>query len=196
MRRLTVFVAVLVGLIVAPTAAFAATSAYPPPPPPLTVSSTTITAGGAVTISGTGMDPNETVAISVTVSASGLRSAGAAFVDDVPPFTVQATAAGTFTASVTLNTTGVNTITATGQTSGRSESVQVTVTAPASTSTAPSTVATVQGNQGTGGGGNLSYTGTNRDMIVFGAIGGVLAIIIGGGLIWLGVSRRARRQSA
>ena len=170
------------------TSATAAVAApYPPASPALTVSSTSVTAGGSVTLSGDGFDANESIVISdeVRAAGSGLRATGGAFVAASTLTTVTADASGSFSATVTLNAVGQHAITATGQTSGRSVTVIVTVTAAESTG---SGAAVAPGEAG--GNGGLSYTGTNQSMIVFGALGGLLAIIIGGGLLWLGVSRR------
>lgn len=188
-RRLVVLLAAMIGLVAVPVTAMAAPAPYPPGAPSITLSPSTITLGGTITISGTGFGPGEVIDITFTVQSTGLRAHGAAFVALATPAQhVTASAEGSFTTSAVMDTEGTIQITATGETSGFTASATETVTAAASTTTA-ATVATTTAAAG------LPNTGVNRTMLVIGIVGGALAIIIGGGLVWLGASRRPRHSA-
>jgi len=119
---------------------------YPPEEPTLSLSAGTVVVGNSVTLTGSGFDPGEEVAIDVSYGpATALRFtpdgadqaepiATALVARSVPALaalSVTTDADGDFSATVTLTETGRATITVTGQTSGMSGSVVVTVVADA-----------------------------------------------------------------
>lgn len=142
----------------------------------------TISAGGTVTVYGSGYDPFEDVDIYSTQGSQALRHVAAAFVS-APPGTlvarVKADANGNFSVVLKLDKVGSAIVTAVGVTSGHVTTTTITVEAAAA---AVGTTAAA--------GGGLSYTGVNSTMITFGALGGGLALVIGAGLIWLGATKR------
>lgn len=182
LRRIVIAVFALGAMVAAPMTAAAAPGDYPPTAPDLTVSATTVVAGGSVTIAGENYTPGETINITVSTNPNGLHYSVGAFVKAADQ-TTTANAEGSFSATVTLAQVGLTTITAAGASSGKTTSVTVRVTGEVTVSMAPA-------NQG--GGGGLSYTGVNRTGLILGAVSGALAIIIGGGLLWLGMTRRRR----
>ena len=103
----------------------------------LVVSSGSVTAGGHVTVSGSGFDANEPVDLTVSygsqpkatgsVEKSGYVIAPAAFVRQAQPMQVNADTAGAFSHTVVLSEPGMATITATGTVSQRSSSSTVNV---------------------------------------------------------------------
>lgn len=120
------------------------------------------------TLSGSGMEPGETVNLQVFSSPIELG-------------TTQADASGNFTATVTLPSSlaaGQHTIVATGETSGTTASFAITVAASTTSATVPS--------NSTG----LAFTGAD-----IGALAGVGALAIAlGGLFILSTRRRRSRQ--
>jgi hypothetical protein len=119
---------------------------YPPEEPTLTLSAGTVVVGNSVTLTGSGFDPGEEITIGVSYDpAMALRFppdgadeaepiAAALVARSVPALaalSATADADGDFSATVTLTETGRATITVTGQTSGLSGSVVVTVVADA-----------------------------------------------------------------
>jgi hypothetical protein len=164
---------------------------YPPVAPSLTVNLTTVTVGGRVTISGVGFGDNETIRLdsSIRPLAAG-RPAGATQpgnshagngivpaeyrVVSLPRALMMRTTSdgeGNFSAQLELDDSGVVTLTATGESSGRIAATVVDVM-PASS------------------GGGLPVTGTN--LIRIGGIGaGLLAL--GAAVILLTMVRRRRR---
>lgn len=179
----------------------AAAQPYPPEEPVLTVSDTTVVDGDVVVITGTGFEPGEDVLITVTttplaapqigvdeatqeeiamVPASRSLPETAALPEVALPaaagdwpfsFVVTADEDGNFTATVKLVKVGIATITATGQESGLSASVVVTVLPD---------------------GQKLPKTGSDVWRLV--RIGGA-GIIIGGILLLGALAWRARRDS-
>lgn len=131
-------------LAVSPSVALAASpspSTYQAVNPSLTVSSASVAAGGSVTISGVGYDPNETINITVVYgpspkaagagTAPGFSVQTASFVRDVVAAHAAADANGAFSQQVTLSHAGAATITATGAKSGRTSTSTVNVMAAA-----------------------------------------------------------------
>ena len=129
-------------LAISPSAALAASpspSTYQAVNPSLTVSSGSISAGGSVTVSGVGYDPNETVDITV-VYGPGPKAAGAGsqsahglsvqtvnFVRQLVAAHAAVDGKGAFTQQLTLSTAGTATISATGAQSGRTSASTVNV---------------------------------------------------------------------
>jgi hypothetical protein len=150
--RLTRVISALAGvlaIVAVPTAANAVND-YPPPPPVLTLSSTTVIAGDTVTLTGRGYSPSESVSVTSTRqplaagrtggatksnSHSGPAMVTVAYrmpqaVTTTPstlPVQVAADPPGTFTVRLRFNDAGVETITATGEASGLSASIRLTV---------------------------------------------------------------------
>jgi hypothetical protein len=192
--RLTRIISALAGAlaIVATPAVAHAQNEYPPPPPVLTLSTTTITAGDTVVLSGQGYDPGEQVSITSVhrAGAAGRTSgatnrnnhAGPAMVTVAyhmpladghvpsPPITITADSAGAFSVRLRFTDPGVEVITATGLTSGRSASVTLTVLPL----------------------GNLPVTGSNLVKL---SIGGGSLLVAGAALYLVTVMRRRRRAA-
>lgn len=121
----------------------AAQPQYPPSPPTLTVSPATVFVGDVVQEFGRGFAPNELVRIEISFgggSAGGTGGGGSVQPGRMAGFTahrfaapiVRADSAGSFTSSDRMTRVGTATITATGTTSGLSDSATVTVLAPVS----------------------------------------------------------------
>lgn len=191
LRRLAVVAALsLTGLLGAAGLANAAPDPYPPVTPTqtttenppvgasLSADAASVVVGGSVTIAGSGFAPGEVSIVSSV--GSGLRAPGVALLSAVST-TTTADSSGSFSATLTLTDLGLNTITATDS-AGHSASVSVLVVAASS------------GSGGTGGdnGGNLPYTGVDGTAITLGVTGGVLAVLLGVGLVWLGKTRRRK----
>jgi hypothetical protein len=143
-RLLMLPFAVLAGAGLLASAPAIAQEPYPPAEPLLSVSAGTVVAGGSVVVEGTGFGPGEDVLITVATNALAapqLQQSDTAepiaivpvarAVSASPEQTVTADGEGGFTATVTLYKPGQATITATGQESGVSASVTVTVLARA-----------------------------------------------------------------
>jgi hypothetical protein len=135
-------VAAVAILALSPAVALAASpspSTYQAVNPSLTVSSASVAAGGSVTVSGTGFDPNETVNISVAYGPSpkaagsdnesgrGFSVQTVSFVRAIVAAHAAADGNGAFSQSLTLTNAGTATITATGAESGRTSSSAVNV---------------------------------------------------------------------
>jgi hypothetical protein len=133
-------------LAISPSVALAASpspSTYQAVNPSLTVSSASVAAGGSVTVSGVGYDPNETVNIAVVYgpspkaagagsqTGSGFSVQTAGFVRDLVAAHAAADGNGAFSQPVTLTNAGTATITATGAKSGRTSTSTVNVMAAA-----------------------------------------------------------------
>jgi hypothetical protein len=114
----------------------------------LVVSSGSVTAGGHVTVSGSGFEANEPVDLSVSYSSqpkaagsvekSGYVIETAGFVRQQQPTQVGADGAGTFSHDIVLSQAGMATITATGTVSQRSSSSTVNVLSHAAAGAAAS----------------------------------------------------------
>ncbi|GIH17996.1 hypothetical protein [Rugosimonospora africana] len=193
--RLTRIISALAGAlaIVATPAVAHAQNEYPPPPPVLTLSSTTITAGDTVILSGRGYGLGEQVSITSVhrAGAAGRTSgatnrnshAGPAMVPvafdqpladghvPTPPVTVTTDSTGAFSIRLRFDDPGIEDITATGLTSGRSASITLTVLRH----------------------GNLPVTGTNLAKMT---IGGGSLLAAGAALYLVAMVRRRRRAGA
>jgi hypothetical protein len=186
--------ATAVAILIAPAVAHA--EPYPDQPPDSSVSEGTVSDGGAVTFSGKGFLPGETISIEVhyggsdsTAALSDRATGGFVLASVALPraasFEVTASSDGTFSTPVTLTQTGTATLVATGLTSG------VTVT-----STVLVTVS--EGNNGdnsAGGGKTLPTTGGSGRTMAFEIFGGVGAVLLGAGLVWLTMARRRRSSN-
>lgn len=173
------------------------------------ISDTTITVGGVVVFTGTGFLSGEVIIIVITYAGpNGLRSnqalhlaAGSAAI------TTTADASGGFSADVLPTKPGLATITATGQTSGKTASIQVSVAGPGETATTPATttVEPVTGGSDTTGvvaapgngsdgsdGGGLASTGVS----VAGPLTvGAAALLVGLSFLFFGTRLAIRRRS-
>lgn len=179
-----------------------ASAAPPYPPGPvgvLGVSSSTLDGPGPVDVTGSGMDPFEIVDVTITYSGPiGLRANKALLLANstVVATSVKADATGHFSATVNLTQNGTATITATGRTSGRSQSIVVRVgpVSPGTTTVEPPTgsvtaiPAAVGGSGGTGG---LASTGVS---IAGPLTVGASALIVGLGLLFFGTRLVIRRK--
>jgi hypothetical protein len=138
--------AAIATLAISPSVALAASpapSTYPAVNPSLTVSSASVAAGGSVTVSGVGYDPNETVDITVVYGPApkaagsdsqatyGMSVQTASFVHQLVAAHAAADATGAFSQQLTLSNAGTATITATGAQSRRTSSSTVNVMAAA-----------------------------------------------------------------
>jgi hypothetical protein len=157
---------------------------YPAGAVQLTTSAGTVAPGGAVDLNGTGYGANEDVDIDVVYAEALGRlgrsapRAGALF--DIVA-TVGTNADGDWSTSITLTQTGVATITATGQESGVSDTVTVTVAGDL-----PLT-------DDEGDGGDLPITGSSLTTAI---VVGSLAVIAGALLLWLPIAARRRGRHA
>lgn len=172
------------------------------------VSDTSITVGGVVIFIGSGFTPGEVIIIVITyLGPNGLRSNHALqLAASSAGITTTADASGGFSADVSLTTPGLATITATGQTSGKTASLQVavagvgeTATAPATTTVEPSTggsdttdVVTAPGDgNDTSTGSGLASTGVS----VAAPLGvGAAALVAGLGMLYFGTRLTIRRR--
>ena len=168
LRRVAASAGVLAGLLLG-AFALAAPSIAAPYSNPTTISGSTQSGveGGTVGVSGTGFLANETIDFV-------LHS------DPVDLGTTKADASGSFSATLTLpdGVTGNHTIVATGETSGRTASFPITISAPGS--------ATGTTGGGSGGGG-LPVTGA----AVLG-VGGLGALLLVGGGVMLLIGKRQK----
>jgi hypothetical protein len=194
-RILSLLIATATTLLIAPGAAHA--EPYPAEPPASEISEGTVSDGGAVTFTGEGFLPGETIAITIRYEGSDSTAAhdGSAgrFVPAVATLqrraamNVTASAEGTFSVQLTLTQVGTATLTATGLTSG------VTVTQPVEV------VADEDGDSGddsddtsAGGGSTLPTTGPSGRGLALGIYVGLGAIVAGAGVLWLTRARRRR----
>lgn len=149
-----------------------ATETYPAPAVGVAVSDGTVVTGEAVTFSGSGFTPGEKVRITVTLNGTpgaaggvGTRSVPTRIVlsTEVTALETVAAADGKFSVPVTLSEAGVYTLTATGETSGRTQSATVTVAAP------QAQLASTSSN-------NLAQTGADSSLYLWGGVGGAALI--------------------
>jgi hypothetical protein len=165
---------------------------YPAPAPPATVSDGTVSDDGAVTFSGTGFIPGETINIDVTYHSSsaaglpGTTGRSSEFVNvgfvtaalPVPEAVVATTTAngsGSFSVRVQLTQVGVAALTAIGVISGHTVSASVRVLA-----------------RGRSDGSGLAVTGDSGSRLAYQIGGALVAILLGTALIWFGARRRRR----
>jgi hypothetical protein len=189
--------ATAVAVLIAPAVAHA--EPYPDQPPDSSVSEGTVSDGGAVTFSGGGFLPGETISVEVHYGSSDSTAAlsdratggfvlAAVALPRAARFEVTASSDGTFSTPVTLTQTGTATIVATGLTSG------VTVT-----STVHVTVAednNNNNNNSAGGGNTLPTTGGSGRTMAMEIAGGVGAIALGAVLLWLTSAWRRRSSDS
>ena len=190
----------------APVAA-ATTTAYPPViNVTVNVNITIIINGGVVIFSGGGFLGGEPIVINVNYGGpSGLRSNRAladVALEAAAGQTTRADASGHFSAGVQLTQLGVATLTATGQTSGRTASLVVTVTqtgnptdTAGTTTVAGSTVTTEEGAanapaNGDNGAGLASTGASIAGPLTIGAS----ALIAGLALLFFGTRLAIRRK--
>lgn len=176
MKR-TLAVLALTGSLAMLSGGAAMATTYPAPPPGVTVSDGTVAPGEEFTFSGTGFTPGEDVVVTVTDEGSGggggavgTRSISLKIVmpAEVATFAAVADAEGKFDLPIELSEEGVYTITATGETSGRTQSTVVTVAA--------AEVSTTVTDNDTEAGGDLADTGADSNLLLWGGIGAVALI--------------------
>jgi hypothetical protein len=172
---------VLSGAVAFMGAAGAQATTYPAPDSAVSVSDGTVAPGETFTFSGTDFAPGETVQITISSDnitatgggggggAGGVGTSVGAIIQLAAVTTTSAVAdqTGKFSIPVTLNEVGVYTLTAKGLTSGKTQSVVVTVAAP--------TVAVAGATTSDNG---LAATGANdKGLIAWSAVGlGALAL--------------------
>jgi len=193
MKKLIAAVALAAAVTLAGTAPALATT-YPAPPPNAAVSDGTVGPGENFVFSGKGFLAGETLTITVTPgsapASTGASIAGGAsravpgVISLATTFTTTADSSGAFSFPVSISEPGVYTLTATGNTSGRTVSAAVTVTGtPAGT-----------GLANTGTGTALANTGADSSLILWSLVGaGALAA---GAASVITVRRRARATDA
>ena len=175
---------------------------YPAPPTVIVnvnINIIFIVNGGTVIFFGSGFDPLEGLDITVTYGPpSGLRSTPAlAEAAAAKRLTTQADSAGNFSTPVNLTQVGTATLTATGQTSGKSASITVEVFQNESDYTGVVTGGSSSGTwTGTSGGsssGALASTGAS----VAGPIAiGAAALFAGLAMLFFGTRGVIRRKSS
>ena len=157
-----------------------AQAAPPPPyqPPPVVVVNVNITiiiVNGPFIFFGDGFQPGENIIITIFYNGpSGLRGTHAlAAAAQSKVASAAADGNGHFETSLSLDKVGTYTLTATGQSSGRSDSATIKVAATESDVAAGATGTTTvpAGGGGSSDGGGLAYTGQGSD----GSAGGSLA---------------------
>ncbi|MFE4543462.1 LPXTG cell wall anchor domain-containing protein [Arthrobacter sp. NPDC056727] len=193
----------LAGTIALTGAVPAMAANYPATPATGAVSDGTVTPGEVFTFSGTGFLAGETITITVTLTVApqalgGGFSGGAAM--SVPSkinvlaapqtFTTTAAADGSFAFPLSLSEPGTYTLTAVGNTSGKSVSQSVTVAAAAGTG-----AGTGSGLANTGGSGaGLANTGADSSLVLWSLVGaGALAA---GAASVVVVRRRANAEAS
>jgi len=164
---------------------------YPAVPPVIVASTATVSDGGQVAFDGNGFAAGEPIVIDlvyVAPQAAGARTdrhratGGFVTVHFAPPRavvkTINAETDGTFHTTVTLTTPGIATVTARGTMSGVTAVATVTVLAAAAADS--------------GNGPTLARTGTDGRLYGWGIGSGLVAILLGAGLIGITVKRRRR----
>ena len=179
-RILSLLIATATTLLIAPAAAHA--EPYPAEPPAAEISDGTVSDGGAVTFTGQGFLPGETVSISISYEGSAAAQAA---------MSVTADEDGTFSVQLTLSQVGTATLTAVGLMSGVTVTQNVEVLAEEDGDSGDN------GGKGgddtsAGGGSTLPTTGPSGRGLAFGVYGGVGAILIGAGILWFTRARRRR----
>lgn len=156
-----------------PAAAAIAAPAYPPSVGGLTVSASTVTAGGSVSVAGSGFEPGSSVNVTVRVSGVGI----------VDNFSVVADMNGSIATAVRLTVAGETTIVVTGVDVNGAPRILTTVVEAASAG----------GSSGSASGGaSLPNTGASiRIPLVLGG-----ALLLGGCGAILSTRRRRRRSTA
>lgn len=212
-RILGLLVATATALLITPSVAHAVP--YPAEPPASAVSEATVTDGEAVVFSGAGFLPNEEISIEITYGGSDATAAfdadaaggfvlSAVTLPQKRATIIRATSAGTFSTPIRLTRTGTATLVARGLISGVTVVQQVTVLADDAddadsgdfTDAGDPGDAGDAGNAGddttADGGGALPTTGMSGNRMFIGIYGGLCAILIGAGVLWLTRARRRR----
>ncbi|WP_066293826.1 LPXTG cell wall anchor domain-containing protein [Arthrobacter sp. B6] len=186
----------LAGSIALIGSAPAVAGTYPPLPPQAAVSDGTVGPGESFVFRGQGMQPFETITITVTPgnppAASGATFGGTSVVGKIPvflapqTFSATADAQGAFAYPLAISEAGTYSITATGNTSGVTVG-PVTVTVAASlANTGGAPLATT--------GGGLANTGADSGLVLWTIVGaGALAA---GAASVVVVRRRAKTEAA
>lgn len=211
-RMLGLLIATAMALLLAPAAAQAAP--YPAEPPASSVSAGTVIDGGFVVFSGQGFLPFERISINISYNGSdstaSLTESSGGFVLAALPerraaITVTATAEGTFSIRIQLDQLGDAVLVATGLTSGVTVAQNVSVLDPPPR--LPVTggdgedgaggpprlpITGGDGEDGTDSAARLPVTGSDGGVLTYTLYGGLGAILIGAGAIFL---TRARRRS-
>ncbi len=121
-KILTTFALVFLGIFLATNGAIAAPTPYPPPPAvAVAVNTTVVPTGGSVDFTGSGYQPGELVRITVYYrTASGALVAGGTY-------EVRVDANGNFSLDFALTQAGMATLSAYGESSGRTGTLDVSV---------------------------------------------------------------------
>ena len=200
-KLITTFLLTLAGLIAFASSAVAAPP-YPAPPVVIVnVNVTIIIVNGSVVLSGSGFDPNEGIGITTTYGPpSGLRhTAALAQRGSDQTASTTADANGNVSTEVTLTQVGTATETATGLTSGKVASITVDVRPVGSSLEGSSSTSAIAGagsgsaSQGSESAASLASTGAN---VMAPIAVGVVALVLGLGLLLLGTRGVIRRKNA
>lgn len=201
----------LFGLLLAAAAPVAAASAAPGDYPPdgdvtISLSASVVTVGGSVTVSGGGFRPGSTVDVTSTQTAQGFAPAGVSGFAGAPAterlaaVAVTASAAGTFSTSISFSEVGTFVVTAAGTSaSGASASASATVQVLAAGGIGGGGDTGGDGS-GSGSGGGASGVGgsgddgglpnTGASLVLPLTVGGIL-VLVGAGLVT--ATRRRKR---
>jgi hypothetical protein len=194
---LGLLIATATALILAPAAA-AQAEPYPAEPPASSVSDGEVSDGGFVVFSGKGFLPFEEISIEISYNGSdstaALTDAPGGFVlaglpEQRRAINVTADAEGTFSVRLRLTEVGDVTLVATGLTSGVTVVQNVEVVAAVDDGDNGN-----DGDNNAGGGGNLPTTGSDGSVLTYTLYGGLGAILVGAGAIWLARTRRRTTQ--
>ncbi|MEQ4518751.1 LPXTG cell wall anchor domain-containing protein [Pseudarthrobacter sp. B907] len=152
-----------------------AVTPYPAPPAQGTVSDGTVAPGEAFTFSGSGFTPGEAITVTVTLTGApqalgGSTGGGVSMAVSgkislpmaTQTFSTKADANGNFALPLTISEAGTYTLTATGQTSGKTVTATVKVSGAA--------VGTSLANTGSGAG--LANTGADASLLLWTLVGG------------------------
>jgi LPXTG-motif cell wall-anchored protein len=196
-RTLGLLIATATALILAPAAA-AQAEPYPAEPPASSVSDSEVSEDGFIVFSGKGFLPFEEISIDIeyegTDSTAALTDSPGGFVLAALPeqqrraLIINATAEGTFSIRLKLTELGDVTLTAVGLTSGVTVVENVTVVPAADDGDNDADDGDDDNNAG--GGGDLPKTGTDGSVLTYTLYGGLSAILVGAGAIWLARTRR------
>lgn len=204
-RMLGLLIATATALLITPAAAHA--EPYPAEPPASSVSDGEVADGGFVVFSGKGFLPFEQISIAINYggsdSTAALTDSPGGFVLAALPMqrraiSVTATAEGTFSLRLKLTEVGDVSLVATGLTSGVTVQQNLTVVTAVDSGDNGNNGNTGNngdnGNNGddhnAGGGGILPTTGSDGSVLTYTLYGGLGAILVGAGAIWLARARR------
>jgi hypothetical protein len=200
-RVLGLLIATASALLIMPAAAHA--EPYPAEPPAATISDGTVSDGGAVTFSGAGFLPGETISISISYGGSDSTAAfdakpgrfvlAVATLPRLAAMNVTASEDGTFSVQLTLTQVGTATLVATGLTSGVSVTQTVEVVAGSDGDSAlGGDSRNDSADTSAGGGSTLPTTGPSGRGLAIGLYGGLGTILVGAGVLWFTRARRRR----